>query len=104
MLLRIQRFFKPTCIHNIRCICFKNDRDCTNVCRCRGCGNERPAGEDKEERHRRSRHKLVSAGTQLGEDELQLFETPSKINSFQHCILESLFFYCQRLQNFVASG
>ena len=25
---------KPTCIHNMRCICFKNGRDCTSVCRC----------------------------------------------------------------------
>ena len=83
---------KPTCIYNMRCICFKNGWDCTNVCRYRGCGNKRPASEGEEKRRKRIRHELVSAGTQVGENELQLIEPPSKINSFQHCILESLFF------------
>ena len=97
---------KPTCIiHNMGCICLKNGRDCTNVCRCRACGNKLPASEGKENRRKRIRHELVSAGTQVGENELQLIEPPSKINSFQRCILESLFFfYCQRLQNFVVNG
>ena len=59
----------------------------------------------KKKRHKRIRHKLDSAGFQVGENELQLTEPASKINSFQHCILESLFFfYYQRLQNFVVSG
>ena len=84
---------KPTCIHNVQCICFKTGRDCTNACRCRRCGNKRPAGEGKENRRKRVRHKLVSAWTKEGEDELPLIEPPSKINSFQHCILQSLFFF-----------
>ena len=83
----------PTCIHNMQYICFKNGRDCINVCRCRGRGNKRPASEGKEKCHKRNRHKLVSVGTQVGENELQLIEPPSKINSFQYCILESLFFF-----------
>ena len=68
---------KPTCILNMR---------------CRGCGNKRPASEGKEKRRKRIKHELVLAGTQVGENELQLIEPTSKINSFQYCILESLFF------------
>ena len=77
----------------MRCICFKNGRDCTNVCRCSGCGNKRPASEGKEKRRKHIKHESVSAGTQVGEKELQLTEPRSKINSFQHCILESFFFF-----------
>ena len=57
--------------------------------RCRGCGNKRPVSEGKEKRRKRIKHESVLAGTQVGENELQLIEPPSKINSFQHCILES---------------
>ena len=80
---------KPPCIHNMQCICLKNGRDCTHICHCRGCGNKHPASEGKEKRRKCIKHELVLAGTQLGENELQLIEPPSKINSFQHCILES---------------
>ena len=31
---------KPTCIHNMRCIYFKNGKNCTNICWCRGCESE----------------------------------------------------------------
>ena len=83
---------KPTCIHTMRCICF-NVRDCTNICRCGGCGNKRSASEGKEKRRNRIGYKLVSARTQVGENELQLIEPQSKINSFQHFILESFFLF-----------
>ena len=91
---------KPTCIQNMRCICFKNGRDFTNVCQCRRCGNKRPASEGKEKRLKRIRHELVSVGTQVGENELQLIEPSSKINSFRHCILESLFFLLSEIAKF----
>ena len=91
---------KPICIQNMRCICFKNGRDFTNVCRCRGCGNKRSASEGKEKRRKHIRHELVSVGAQVGENELQLIEPSSKMNSFQHCILGSLFFLLSKIAKF----
>ena len=84
---------KPICTNNMRYMCFKNYRYCTNVSRCGECGNKWPASEDKEKRQKRIRHKLVLAVIQVGENQLQLIKPPSKINSFQHCILEPLFFF-----------
>lgn len=83
------------CLHNMRCLCFRNSVSCTNLCSCKGCANNKPPSS-KERRRKRDQPILSAAPIQStyqyvysSNENLQASST----SPAQHFLLESCLYH-----------